>query len=400
MSSVGQLLNKHIVDFSSIKDTREGRLLQKYLNLRALNFIDTMPYYDIRSGQSIIDGFFISKDDQYKISTDTHLVAKTYKISEMKYDDFLDIRNRYLLGLDLKSYKDIGKVIKDVKLLDKLPDEDLGPRLASLMDGIADITERYNLYTSIYEKTSNDLKLDIQDRVFELVDDMMYEEVEEGFIKGRVQQLQKHLASYARNFTLKPRIIKLHAFYIKDEFLTIITDNYLTKLTTVLTESPYEYQKDAIHYMYLISEIVTFLHEINYIHGNLSLDAFSVITYKDGKHRIFLNDIGYNRRGDSARVMPRVDAFIPYGNRFTSLESDIYSLGMTFLQVLSPAIVDDWANFHPQGGNPPRFLNIYPPLQELLDSCFEKNPENRPLAFQVTDILEYLYNNIPPSLTL
>lgn len=395
MSSLN--IKEYIGKFGDFTGSRPVRQFTDLLTKLNISYPDDMPYFVMNSGsERFLQQFIHEIKTGYAVTADNFYLFKTTKLADITYDDLLDIRNRYLLSLDLKCFNKIRRIIKTRDTLDILDDESFAEKVSVLLNSLDEIITRYHTYTSVYEKIDESMTLDFYEKTLEIV--VRLSDINVTDTKEIVKELIVLLGRYQKNFLVKARIIKLRGFYIHGDSITVITDNYLNTLPITLQQTPAFYQKEAVNYMYLVSSIVTFLHEIKYVHGHLSLDAFSVIIYPDNKYRIFLNDLGYMRRGDNLRKVSYIESFSAPGSRFSSFESDIYSLGMTFLQIISQSIIDEWKSFNPQGGVPPRLPSLYYLLQDLLDECFNNRPDLRPLAFQVTDILSMIYNTIPPTL--
>eukprot|EP00276_Gloeochaete_wittrockiana_P011535 CAMPEP_0184372074 /NCGR_PEP_ID=MMETSP1089-20130417/163749_1 /TAXON_ID=38269 ORGANISM="Gloeochaete wittrockiana, Strain SAG46.84" /NCGR_SAMPLE_ID=MMETSP1089 /ASSEMBLY_ACC=CAM_ASM_000445 /LENGTH=484 /DNA_ID=CAMNT_0026714893 /DNA_START=5 /DNA_END=1459 /DNA_ORIENTATION=- len=336
-------------------------------------------------------------------------------------DKLFELRNLHLMKLDVRSFLIVKQSIEKILFQNaEQNDAEFGAALGALLTELSGTKERYLEYNSDNNQREVGHLVWFFDSAYEKVHPL----TEPGGDTGEnIQALKDVLKeAYDRVYHIMPRILTLRYFsFVKEIFggtprwnIVLVTDNLGLDLETFLKNYREKkenifFKRQALDILIQMTECLTFLHESHYLHGDLKIDNFFVV-HSDPNVlegiEIFLGDLGQSRLGDVTKANYGFPPFkAPEFSQGRTKKTDIYALGLTFLQVISPNVMDVWINRFSKisarvpdvgGGERPPIFNMNQDLHDLIKECLAENVDVRPSAHEILRRLREIRSGIDP----
>eukprot|EP01096_Ripella_sp_DP13-Kostka_P000782 TRINITY_DN10889_c0_g1_i2.p1 TRINITY_DN10889_c0_g1~~TRINITY_DN10889_c0_g1_i2.p1 ORF type:complete len:538 (-),score=204.80 TRINITY_DN10889_c0_g1_i2:19-1455(-) len=365
-----------------------------------------------------------NKDVSHAASTDGVLYKKHLNLfgAGLPRDKLFELRNLHLMNFDIHSFC----VVQDgmEKILFQNAEENvevLGGAIRDILDELAETKDRYLEYNADNNQKEVDSLVWLRDGVFEKYEPLAKPDGDHELALREFKAFLK--VAYDRVYHIKPRILTLKSFSFEKKLvdgdtrwnLVLVTDNLGRNLKTFLEQyrgrrGNVFYQRQALDILIQVTECLTFLHESHYLHGDLKDDNFFVVSSDPNNLddiQIYLGDLGQSRLGDVTKANYGYPPFkAPEFSNGRSKKTDIYALGMTFLQIISPNEMRLWENRFTEhnvitpdlaNGDRPKILDMNPALTALITECLGFEPGDRPHAWEILRRLREIKENIDPN---
>lgn len=363
-------------------------------------------------------------DASHAASRDGKLYKKHLNIfgRGLPRDRCFELRNLHIMNSDVHSFIVVQNAMRKILFENAEQDEEqLAHAAAKILEELQETRERYLRYNADNSQREVDELAWFLDGVYERFEPMI--ELGGDQANALVQFKALLQEAYDKVYYITPRILTLKFFSLEKKIvdgssrwnLVLVTDCLGLSLDTFLIQyrgrrGNVFLKKHALDILIQMTECLAFLHENHYLHGDLKDDNYFVIAPDPNNLdniQVYLGDLGQSRLGDVTRTNYGYPPFkAPEFANGRTKWTDIYALGMTFLQVISPNEMTRWTNRffgsainfpNVEGGERPNILNMDQALHDLITECLANDPHSRPSVFKVLTRLKIIRANIDPA---
>jgi len=187
--------------------------------------------------------------------------------------------------------------------------------------------------------------------------------------------------------------------------MDLIDDGSLRSNLLIKKYNPFEKYGDLRNIAFALST----LHKHNLVHGDFHSGNILLNSYSNHVVSLFISDFGLSRPADQPFKSNEIYGVIPYmapevlrGNPYTKA-ADIYSFGIIMWEFTSgaPAFNDIPHDYNIslsicKGLRPTIVEGTLPVYERLMERCWDSDPNKRPTADELVEILSFWWNYYYP----